>query len=228
LWLEGSAGSVLVDAGPDVARQLEREGLGRLPGRVVVSHHHLDHLLGLDDLCHVIPQGETPLAVHAGPHAQERIRAIFPHLLRPGRERLVLCTWHAGALLDLGDVVLEGFETHHREEAATTAVLLHLRLPRGKARIAYATDMGAAVPSPAERLQGVDVFVGDGTYLGPPGHGHPGTDRVREIGRALGARRLAVTHVGHWQVDRAEARRRLGADVAICRDGDDLLGLLPA
>jgi ribonuclease BN (tRNA processing enzyme) len=121
--------------------------------------------------------------------------------------------------------MLEGFETHHRAEAPTTAVLVHARPGERALRVAWATDMGAAAPEPAAALAEVDLFVGDGTYLGAADHGHPGTRRVLEIARTLGARRIALAHVGHWRVRRDNARRALPPDVAICRDGEDLLAL---
>lgn len=225
LWLQGREETALLDASPDIAHQLEREGLTPHLDRVVISHHHHDHLLGLDDLCHVRPPGCAPLSVHAGAHAQTRIREVFPNLLREGREKIRLHPWGIGTRLDLGGILLEGFETHHRPDTETIGALLHVDREEGPRRIAYATDMGSDVPSPRRRLEGVDLLVGDGTYLGDAGYGHPGTSRVLEIARVLRVGRVALTHVGHWRVDPATARRQVPPDVVICRDGDDLLAL---
>ena len=225
LYIASGGENVLVDAGPDVFAQFEREGLSTDVTRVFITHTHMDHVLGLDDLVHLRNPRERPLLVHASPEHQERLCAIFPHLLRAERPRIAFEPWAAGVRVPLdGGVVLEGFETGHRDRFATTAPVLHL--PDGK-RVAHATDMGDVLP-PSPALQDVDLFVGDATYLGGPGYGHPGTDEALAMARGCGARRIALTHLGHVQVADADLRARLGPAVHVCRDGDDLLELLGA
>lgn len=218
---------VLLDCSPDVARQLERQGLGAdAITRVVISHRHNDHCYGLYDLARLRLPAAAPLRVHANAHTQATLRAAFPSLFKPEKPSVAFETWGRGVRLELDGLALEGFETHHYPDLETTAFLLETTRAGVLTRIAYATDMGDALPSPAARLEGVDLFVGDGTYLGEGGHGHPGTARVVEVAARLGAGRVAITHVGHWGVRAAEAAAALGGDVAICRDGDDVFSFL--
>lgn len=56
---ERTGEALLVDAGPDVRRQLSA-GDASLPDAVVVTHVHFDHCAGLDDLTHY----RDPLAVY--------------------------------------------------------------------------------------------------------------------------------------------------------------------
>ena len=222
LYLETAAGNVLLDACPDVIAQLEREQLSPAIRAVIISHHHADHVFGLSDLCYVLREVEPPIPVYAGAATQALIRAAFPYLLRPERPKIRLEPWTSGMRLTFGEVALEGFETLHREESETVGVLIRTRSRGRESRIVYATDMGAAEPTPRSLLEGVDLFVGDGTYLGEAGYGHPGTERMIAIARGFGARRIAVTHVGHWGLSSAEAADHVPRDVAICRDGDAL------
>ncbi|MDJ0520641.1 MAG: MBL fold metallo-hydrolase [Planctomycetota bacterium] len=224
--IQTPAGNALLDAGPDVWQQFEREKLKPEVALVVISHHHDDHVLGLRDLCIMNGRHRRVLPVHCGPVTERLIRATFAGLLREGQERIRFVPWETGSRIELGAVCIEGFETHHRADAPTTAFLVHVPRAEGVVRIAYATDMGSALPEPVERLRGVDLFIGDGTYLGEGNDKHPGTDRMIAIARELRAKRIAVTHVGHWGVDCDTARRLLPPDVAICRDGDDVLSLL--
>ena len=226
LHLDTAVGPVLFDTSPDLLLQLERERLSPDVRAVVISHHHHDHWLGLHDLCHVRSKDDGLLVVHAGASTRALIASTFANLLRPGRELIELRDWSSGTVLDFGDVRLEGFETQHREEAPTVGALLRTQHAGREVCVAYATDMGAAEPSSRAGLVGADAFFGDGTFLGAAGYGHPGTDRTIQIARSLEAARIVLTHVGHWGVRREDALRDLPADVAVCRDGDDLLSFL--
>ncbi len=228
LYLETPEECVLIDAGPDVALQLERKGGSPRVDRVVITHRHLDHVLGLDDVAHLRDEHRECLPVHINAAHHEKVGTMFRHLLRGETPRMRFLPWGAGETIRVGDVTLEGFETGHRERFPTTGVILHVPTVRGVQRVAFATDMGDGEPSPPEALAGVDLFVGDGTYLGEAGYGHPGTTRMIDVARAHGARRVAITHVGHWRVAYADARAQVEESVAICRDGDDLFHLLGA
>jgi phosphoribosyl 1,2-cyclic phosphate phosphodiesterase len=223
LRLEAGRGVFVFDPGPDVLHQLEREGLSPRADAVLVSHAHHDHLLGLSDLVRLQPDEAPPLAVHAAPEHQQRIRAVFPDLLRGGRERIVLRRFGDGMRLGLGSLYFEGIETGHRAGFSTTALLLETGEGDARRRILYATDMGELPATSRTRLEGIDLLVGDGTWLGQAGHGHPGTDDVVALGAELGVGRVAITHVGHWQVPEATARGRLGDETLLLRDGEDLL-----
>ena len=226
LRIEAGGEVVLVDAGPDVAVQLDRVGGPPQVDRVLITHSHEDHVLGLGDLVHLRVPTEAPLIVHAAPLHRERIAQLFPQFLRPGQERITWAAWEDGTQVTIGELTLEGFETGHRDRFETTAVLLHVPGPGGPRRIAYATDMGTVPTSSCERLRGIDAFVGDGTYLGPAGRGHPGTDAVLALAQELGIGRVAFTHIGHVELGDADLRARLGVGVEVLRDGDDLLGVV--
>lgn len=225
LLIEAGAETVLVDAGPDLFQQFERQKLAPRIDRVLITHTHVDHVGGLDDLVHMLAPREGPLPVHADATHADRIRAMFPWLLEKGHVTLQPFAKGTRFAYPSG-IALEGFETGHRDRFDTTGLVIELDLGRTTRRIVYATDMGDRAIEPPERLRDVDLWVGDGTYLGAPDYGHPGTDRVLEIARSFGAKRTAFTHVGHWQLGFDEARAALGPDVHLCRDGEDLFALV--
>ena len=226
--IDGGDEAALIDAGigidPDsLHARVDASGVdaGRVH-RLFVTHAHADHVLGLDDLVNVRMPTEPPLVVHAAPVHRERLEAMFPQLVRPGRERIVWDDWEPGSRLELQDGALVGFETGHHEAFGTTGVLIEHRRGDAIVRIAVATDMGSPPPSSRERLRGIDRLVGDGTYLGAGGHGHPGTDAVLALAAELGIGRVAFTHIGHLGLEDRMLRDRLGPDVAVLRDGQRL------
>jgi len=219
LRLEAGGEVLLVDAGPDLAAQLERESVGPRVDRLVVTHTHADHVLGLDDLVHLRAPREEPLVVHAAPWHQERIARVFPHLVRWGAEKVRFARWGDGERVEAEGLVLEGFETGHSAEFPTTGVLLRIATPAGERRVAFATDLGEPPESSRERLRGIDLLVGDGSFLGGPGHGHGGTDADAALARDLGIRGLLFTHVGHVRLADADLRARL-APAGLALDGD--------
>lgn len=228
MLVRSGAEVVLLDCSPDILRQLDRVGVR--PDeitRVVISHQHNDHCYGLYDLARTRTLGGPPVRVHANDGTEDVLQRAFPGCFKPDGPLVVLDRWGTDTRLALDGLVLEGVETHHYPGMETTAFLLTFTRGDVTRRVLHATDMGTDVPSPQARIEGVDLFLCDGTYLGGGGRGHPGTDRAVEIGRAIGARRIAITHVGHWGLTAAEAAARVPAGVAICRDGDALAPLLP-
>jgi ribonuclease BN (tRNA processing enzyme) len=152
---------------------------------------------------------------------------VFPHLHREPLPDVVSVDWSPGTRLAVGEVLLEGFETGHRKDMPTVAVLLTVPVGGRTRRIAYATDMGEVPAASRDLLRGVDLLLGDGSTIGTGDAWHPGTDAVARLASEVGARRLAFTHVGHVRLADADLRARL-APAALARDGDDLLALLPA
>lgn len=227
LLLESGDEVVLVDPGPDVFQQFEREGLEPRVDRVLVTHCHMDHILGLDDLVNLREDRKHVLDVHAAGYHRRRIAEIFPHLVDEKEPRVVFEVWKPGTELPMEGIRLEGFEAGHRAYFPTTALLMHIETTEGVRRVAYATDMGDLPDDSRERLEGIDLLVGDGTFLGGPGHGHPGTDAVLALAEELEIEKVAFSHIGHVGVDDATLGTLLGEGVGLAYDGGDLLDLLP-
>jgi phosphoribosyl 1,2-cyclic phosphate phosphodiesterase len=221
ILLEGPDGALLIDAGPDIYRQLAR--LARLPRirAVIITHTHSDHYLGLDDLGAVAhdhgwlndPERtfERLLPIYAPPDNWPRIETTFGHLFQGGSfQRL-----EARALLLDREQQIAGFAVLPFDSSHTTGfttAMLSFAL-NGK-RVVYASDIKIM---PHDIFAGADIAIINGTFYDRDHPAHmPLLKGIRTCQR-LGVGRIIATHIGHLQWSNAELWARLsehGADLA--------------
>ena len=110
----------LVDCGEGTQRQILQTGLGfRRLNRILITHHHLDHILGLGGLLSTFLRWETidSLEIMAGAVALERIEdllyGVVLHKIRPEME-LKLVEIKPGIIMDTRDFTVHAFPVAHR------------------------------------------------------------------------------------------------------------------
>jgi len=110
----------LVDCGEGTQRQILQTGLGfRRLNRILITHHHLDHILGLGGLLSTFLRWETidSLEIMAGAVALERIEdllyGVVLRKIRPEME-LKLIEIKPGIIMDTRDFTVHAFPVVHR------------------------------------------------------------------------------------------------------------------
>jgi ribonuclease Z len=175
----------MVDCGEGTQRQLLRSGLGfRRMDKILLTHGHLDHILGLAGLASTFSRWEMieQIEIYGGKWALDRVDALMKVVFGRYRPpiRLFLHDLEAGIVLEDDSFQLAAFPVTHRGPGNFGFVF------QEKARrpfdVAKAEALGVpAGPERAQLVHGQAVTLVDGRtvapddVLGPP---RPGTKFV--------------------------------------------------
>jgi phosphoribosyl 1,2-cyclic phosphate phosphodiesterase len=205
---------VLVDAAPELRLQCVACEV-RHVNAILLTHHHADHVVGLDDVRRFnwLQQGELP--VYGLPKTLERIRQMFWYAFiddpdypssKPSLKLIPID----------GDIELSG----HR---ITVVPLTHGRMPVLGFRFnnfAYCTDVNFIPDESLSLLRGLEVLVLDGLRRRPhPTHFNL-AQAVEWAGR-IGARQTYFTHIAH-ELKHAETNAELPDNMQLGYDGQTI------
>jgi len=140
--------TVLIDAGPDMEFQLEREAIRRLD-RIFITHWHFDHVWGLAAL------GE-PASIEQWPpievYLPYQVIKHFTQQLGHMEEQVELHPVRPGDVVELPDATWEVVKTTHTEHSVGYII-------ESSKRIAYLVD-GVVPPNETiESLSDIDILI---------------------------------------------------------------------
>jgi ribonuclease Z len=198
----------LIDCGEGTQRQILTSGLGfKRLNRILITHSHLDHILGLAGLLSTLMRWETmeELEIYAGPNSLERIRdLLFGVVLRGGNPPMPihLRPLNGGVFFEAEDFSVSAFPVVHRGADSYGYVF------QEKGRRPFLPEKAEELDIPPgpwrrELAAGQPVTLPDGRWIDPQwvlGGYRPGTKLV---------------HVG----DAGE----VDSLVEVCRDADTLV-----
>jgi phosphoribosyl 1,2-cyclic phosphate phosphodiesterase len=182
---------ILVDTSIDFRQQALRAKIDRLDA-VLITHCHVDHVFGLDDIRPLnFRHGAMP--IFANEIAWIDLKRIFQYVFKPvhfggGLPQLIPHTIYANSPFCIG----EGLEI-------TPLEVIHGKLPVSAFRFndfAYATDLNFISDETIDALQGLDVLVLDCVRIRSHAT-HLGLNEALEYIEKIKPRRAYLTHLNH-------------------------------
>jgi phosphoribosyl 1,2-cyclic phosphate phosphodiesterase len=191
ILIEHAGKKILVDTSIDFRQQALRAGIEFLDA-VLITHCHVDHVFGLDDI-RPLNFRHGAMGVYANETAWTDLRRIFEYIFRPthvggGLPQLIPHTVVANAPFCIGD-----------EIEVTPHEVIHGKLPVIAYRFndfAYATDLKVIPPAAMDGLRDLDVLVLDCVRL-KPHTTHLCLPEALAIIEELKPRRAFLTHLNH-------------------------------
>lgn len=238
---DGSHRVILIDTSPDLRTQALREKLCRCDA-IFFTHHHVDHIFGLDEVRRFNVLMQQPINVYAEPETMNNIQRVYKHIFAASTNanNSFVATLIANPLTIGKPVDLFGLRF-------TPLRLMHGRLPIAGFRIdriinnrsspntnsnsdennpandedplplAYCTDVSSIPPETWPRLTGLQTLILDG--LRPRHHPtHFNIDQAVQAASQINAAQTFLIHMTH-NVLHTKLEAQLPPGIKLCYDG---------
>jgi len=189
--IEHDGKTILVDTSADFRQQALRAKIKKLDA-VLITHCHVDHIFGLDDI-RPLNFRYGAMGIYADENAWKDLRRVFQYIFKP--------THFGGGLPQLIPHIIEKNAAFCFGENLTVTPLevIHGKLPVLAYRFndfAYATDLNFISEESMDGLQDLDVLVLDCVRIKPHAT-HLGLYEALEYIERLKPKRAFLTHLNH-------------------------------
>ncbi|MEZ2143030.1 ribonuclease Z [Bradyrhizobium sp. DN5] len=220
LLVEAAGKRILVDCGEGTQRQLLRAGAGfRRLDRILLTHAHLDHVLGIPGLFSTLGlrQSADVMTIHGGQGTLDLVIRMLAGLWGAGRAPIAVefSALTEGQVMDAGDFTIDCFPVRHRDTdsfgfAFQSPARRHLR-PERLAELGVPDG-----PMRGELAAGRPVVIADRTIdpedvLGPPSGGRKlvvigDTETTEDLSKYVSGADLLVIEATFLDRDASTAR----------------------
>lgn len=205
---------ILIDTGPDFHHQAITHGITHVDA-VLYTHHHADHILGMDDLRPLTFKNPEDLPLFADAQTAAALRRVFGYTFRkedryPTSARVEIheLSDDPGSYVTLFGADFQRIPVIHGRETITGYRF-------GSA--AYLTDLSDLPPASVPLLQNLDILIVDALRLAPhPSHSH--LAKSIALVELLQPRRAFFTHMSH-ELDHAATEAILPPNIRLAYDG---------
>ena len=211
-WTDGlKERGVIIDPGMDLRQQALRHGVTRLDG-ALVTHIHVDHTGGIDELRAYTDAQDTVLPIGAGEATADELRKRWEYAV-DGRTA-------PGAGIPALSLVASDTEITIAGRSFQAIPIVHGKRPAHGWRsggFAYLTDVSSVPGASRDLLGNLDLLIVS-ALRDLPHPTHQTVDEALELIRAVAPRRALLTHLDH-DLDFEDLAARLPEGVAPAFDG---------
>ncbi|TYP93752.1 phosphoribosyl 1,2-cyclic phosphate phosphodiesterase [Fodinibius salinus] len=208
-WLQTEKSSIIIDTGPEFRLQTLRSGISAVD-LVLVTHEHMDHIAGLDDLrpfCY--KQGQS-IPVYGSKECLEAIRRRFEYMFGPNR--------YPGATdIDLRNIT---DSIHFRDVNITPLPAIHGKVNVLGYRVndvSYLTDVKAIPDKTKQKVRGSEILVLSGLRWRPEHPTHMTIPEAVDIADELDIPQTYLIHMNSY-VNHKSTNERLPEHVQLAYD----------
>lgn len=203
--------TLLIDAGPDLRQQLLRSGVSELDA-VLLTHEHMDHIGGIDDLRAFNFHQQRAMDIHSNAATLAAVSRIFHYAF--GEERYPGVPELKLHLVDGHPFVAGGISIRPIDVMHHFLPVLGFRI----GGLAYITDAKRLAPEVVEELKGVDTLVLNA--LRRKEHiSHLSLPEALELVQQIAPRQTYLVHISHLLGKHAEVSTELPPGVQLAYDG---------
>jgi phosphoribosyl 1,2-cyclic phosphate phosphodiesterase len=211
VWLKINGINIIIDTGIDFRQQALRENISTVDA-VLFTHHHVDHIFGLDELRAINFLQKKPVAIYSSDHTYQHLKRVYKYVFDNS------CYPSDTPEIDHQLIDEDPFQVFNIE--IIPVPLFHGELPVFGFRIgnfSYCTDVSRIPPESYELLQGSDVVV-LGALRDRPHPTHFTIEQAVVEAQKIGAKKTYLVHLSH-EVGHQELIARLAENVQPAFDG---------
>jgi phosphoribosyl 1,2-cyclic phosphate phosphodiesterase len=210
--ISGKTERLLIDTSPDFRQQMLVNRLSDIDA-VLYTHHHIDHIMGLDDIFIINLLQKKTIEIYGNEETILQIKVTFRYIFDDK-------TFKGGGIPDIhcNIIGLEKFSIGHVEITPIkyfhgSAIVYGYRI----GGFAYITDCSRIPEKEFPKLEGLKVLIIDALRYKP----HPthfSIDQAIEVSRRINAEQTYFTHLTH-DVLHDKANSMLPVNIQLAYDG---------